>query len=116
MSSKDYSDNWALGMPASQSSTEWSKPASFAVDGNYNCGYDASITHTRQDDKYPWWMVDLETTIMVTAVTLYNRIDCCCKSIGISSKTFSSKNVQLRHPLLKYMHNQYERIISRITR
>ncbi|XP_041360601.1 uncharacterized protein LOC121376881 [Gigantopelta aegis] len=71
------SENWAVGKPATQSSTEWNKPAPNAVDGNYNCGYDASITHTDVNDKFPWWMVDLETWINITAVTLYNRADCC---------------------------------------
>ncbi|XP_041361191.1 uncharacterized protein LOC121377317 isoform X2 [Gigantopelta aegis] len=71
------SENWAVGKPASQSSTQWNKPARNAVDGNYNCSYYGSITHTDVNDKFPWWMVDLETWINVTAVKLYNRADCC---------------------------------------
>ena len=115
MTSNVNSDNWALGMPATQSSIEWDKPALLAVDGDYNCGFDGSIAHTIQGDQYPWWMVDLETTIMVTAVALYNRIDCCCKCIGILSKNLSAKCVLLHHPLDNYVYDQYERIISRNT-
>ena len=91
VTSSANSDNWALGMPATQSSTEWNKPASFAVDGNYSCGYDGSITHTKLGDQYPWWVVDLETTIMVTSVVLYNRVDCCCKCMDIPSKHLYQK-------------------------
>ena len=69
-------DNWARGKPATQSSTAFHKTADFAVDGDSNCPY-GTHTHTSLDDIYPWWMVDLQKTILVTDVKISLAQDCC---------------------------------------
>ncbi len=72
--------NVAIGKPASQSSTyrHSANPiASKAVDGNTNGVFTArTTTHTNRDNK-AWWKVDLQQEYAITAVVLYNRIDCC---------------------------------------
>ena len=72
--------NVAIGKPASQSSTyrHSANPiASKAVDGNTNGVFIArTTTHTNRDNK-AWWKVDLQQQYAITAVILYNRIDCC---------------------------------------
>ena len=70
----------AIGKIATQSST-LSNPAhpvaSKAVDGNTDGNFPkGSTTHTNQE-KNPWWMVDLEREYEISAVILWNRIDCC---------------------------------------
>ena len=60
--------NWAKGMPAYQSSTQYpeeSNTAGHAVDGNINGDlYDGSCTLTKTYDTNPWWMVDLVEVIL----------------------------------------------------
>ena len=72
--------NVAIGKPTSQSSTyrHSANPiASKAVDGNTNGIFTArTTTHTNRDNK-AWWKVDLQQEYAITAVMLYNRIDCC---------------------------------------
>ena len=70
-------DNWALGRPASQSTTNADMTAGRAVDGISYCNIGWSFSQTLESDSYPWWMVDLESVIKVTAVKLYYRLDCC---------------------------------------
>ena len=70
----------AYGSSASQSST-YPHPAntvaSKAVDGNTDGNiHSGSTTHTREEQS-PWWMVDLGRTYQISAITLWNRIDCC---------------------------------------
>ena len=70
----------AKGKIATQSST-LSNPAnpvaSKAVDGNTDGSFpSASTTHTNQEQS-PWWKVDLGKEYQITAITLWNRVDCC---------------------------------------
>jgi RHS repeat-associated protein len=68
--------NWALHMPATQSSAYGGDP-SRAVDGNTDGNYwDNAVTHTGYD-LYAWWQVDLGTTRPVGDVDIWNRTDCC---------------------------------------
>lgn len=70
----DPSLNVALKKPARQSSdSAWNGPASRAVDGNTDGKWDngsVSATATQND---PWWEVDLEQTVPVGLVNIYNR-------------------------------------------
>jgi hypothetical protein len=48
-----------------------------AVDGSTNGDYSSgSCTHTKQQGN-PWWRVDLQGTVEVTRVVVWNRVDCC---------------------------------------
>ena len=71
------SKNWAKGMPTYQSSDGPGQPASLAVDGNYNCGNNGSYSITSKGDKSPWWMVDLDKFILVSAVKIVYTPGCC---------------------------------------
>ena len=69
--------NVSQGQPATQSSLAWGGDPSRAVDGNEDGNFfDNSVTHTDLDPQ-PWWQVDLGGTHSVTAVTIWNRTDCC---------------------------------------
>ena len=54
--------------------------SNFAVDGNLFQNLDKCrcCSHTLFEDN-PWWLVDLGDVHNVTAVTLYNRVECCRK-------------------------------------
>src|SRR3954452_15332870 len=55
----DLVPNYALGKPATQSSTGWGGAASRAVDGNTDGNFfDNSVTHTLLEAN-AWWEVDL---------------------------------------------------------
>ena len=68
----------ALGKPASQSTTAFTNsPASLAVDGNTDGIFaKGSVTHTGEESN-PWWQVDLEDTATISAINIWNRMDCC---------------------------------------
>ena len=73
----------ALGKPATQSSQSsfiHFGEASRAVDGNRNQMLSAgSCSHTLTSAADSWWMVDLLGVYNISSMTIYNRIDCCCK-------------------------------------
>lgn len=59
---------------ATQSSTSSGGVAQRAIDGNSNASYDSGTqTHTEENEKNPWWEVDLKTDRPVSAVTVFNR-------------------------------------------
>jgi|GEM_PF-1028720 hypothetical protein len=70
--------NFALTMPATQSSTYFhvfAADASRAVDGDTNGDYfGGSVAHTNADAQ-PWWQVDLGGLRPVREVVLWNRTD-----------------------------------------
>ena len=69
--------NVALGKPALQSSTDHGGLASRAVDGDINSNWGgSSCTHTAHESE-PWFRVDLQLSVFVGQVVLYNRVDCC---------------------------------------
>lgn len=71
---KPGSPNLALNRPAKQSSTSrWSKPndAQGAVDGVKDGSYGF---HT-DNEKNPWWQVDLGAAKPITEVRVFNRLD-----------------------------------------
>ena len=73
-------ENVAFHKPATQSSTyshSANPVANKAVDGNTNGIFiHASTTHTNEEAG-AWWQVDLGSDLYITAVTVYNRVDCC---------------------------------------
>ena len=77
--------NVALNKKAYQSSTHAYKArngwrfdgkAKNAVDGILASVRTASCTHTNED-KFPWWAVDLLYRYFVNEVNVTNRLDCC---------------------------------------
>ncbi len=74
--------NIALGKKARQSSDKYNQGAAAnAVDGNKTgkWTFDSSntITHTN-DQKDPWWEVDLGATYDISKIEIWNRTDECC--------------------------------------
>jgi len=61
---------------------KWDFIPSLANDGNnetnaYGDGSTASCFHSRRDDHYPWWAVDLGRPMVVYEAVLTGRGDCC---------------------------------------
>ena len=72
-------DRFIDSLKAYQSSTSWGGVASRAIDGKKNADYRGkSCTHTSPQPS-PWWAMDLGGRVSVSAVTITNRADCCCK-------------------------------------
>ncbi|MDF7799080.1 Ig-like domain-containing protein [Pontiellaceae bacterium B1224] len=68
-------DNLALNGTATQSSTDYSAPASHAIDNNtLGVWAEGSVTHTDTEDQ-PWWRLDLGEECSINFVQLFNRID-----------------------------------------
>lgn len=64
-----------------QSSTANNGNPELAIDGNTDGDYyGGSCTHT--DNYNPWWEIDLQGTYNITALKLYNRLDCCGKIVS----------------------------------
>ena len=75
-----YSDNWALGMPTEQSSTQVGHKGDKVVDGRDRCTDSINdFFYTALPDKNPWWMVHLKNTILVREVEIFNSVPCCGK-------------------------------------
>ena len=73
--------NLSLKKPARQSSTGYGGTAQLAVDGNTDGNYlSGSTTHTN-DEKNPWWEVDLGAAYKLENVLVYNRIDACSERL-----------------------------------
>lgn len=72
--------NYALGKPATQSSTYTSGAASNAVDGNTDGHFNFqnatlnSVTST-SSQLNPWWQVDLEGSFLIREIKIYKRLD-----------------------------------------
>ena len=77
----------------SQSSTASNGVAVRAVDGNTDTTFSKnSCTATKQEES-PWWSVDLDRTMEVKSVTVYNRGDCCGDRLnGFEVKVGDSSN------------------------
>ena len=63
----DWTNNLALGKPASQSSTAFGQFAREAVDGNINIPNLNSCSRTALEAK-PWWQVDLGAVYQIKKV------------------------------------------------
>jgi NedA-like, galactose-binding domain len=69
--------NLAFNKTATQSSTDWSAPASRAVDGNTDGNFwNGSVTHTAVQNT-AWWHVDLGSVESIATIDVWNRTDCC---------------------------------------
>ncbi|XP_033126065.1 uncharacterized protein LOC117124048 [Anneissia japonica] len=66
------------GKPASQSSVAHGGQPERAIDGNTDSEYSSggSCIHTAIEN-FNWWKVDLQETLTITRVRIYNRADCC---------------------------------------
>lgn len=70
-------ENIAVGKPTEESSSAYGSSPSRVVDGNTATNWGSSTcTHTNNERK-PWWRVDLEESVQIQTVTVYNRGDCC---------------------------------------
>ncbi|MSU61592.1 MAG: dehydrogenase [Pedosphaera sp.] len=68
--------NIAQGGKATQSSTANKGEASHAIDGRTDGSFSSGTqTHTRENDRNPWWEVDLGSERPVEAVTVWNRTE-----------------------------------------
>jgi RHS repeat-associated protein len=90
--------NLALNKPASQSSTDWSAPASRGVDGNTDGNFwNNSVTHTATQSQ-PWWQVDLQSVANIQNINVWNRTDCCGEALSnfyvfVSDNPFTANDV-----------------------
>jgi putative heme-binding domain-containing protein len=61
---------------ARQSSTDYRGDASHGIDGNTDGSYAAGgQTHTRENERNPWWEVDLGSEFPIESVAVYNRTE-----------------------------------------
>ena len=69
-------ENIALKGKAKQSSQYADAEAKRAIDGNTNGNYaKASVSHTADSDKAPWWEVELPANAPVDRIVVWNRTD-----------------------------------------
>lgn len=88
-------DNLALKGKASQSSTGFGGVPERAIDGNTNGHYfeGNSVTHTEEQND-PWWEVDLQSTVAVDRVVLWNRTDGAAERLSPSRIVLLDENRQ----------------------
>ena len=79
-----------------QSSTASNAKASRATDGNTDTTFSKNSCTATKEEESPWWSVDLDRTMEVKSVTVYNRGDCCGDrlngfevKVGDSSKSWN---------------------------
>jgi hypothetical protein len=90
--------NLALNKTATQSSTNWSAPASRAVDGNTDGNFsNGSVTHTQVENQ-AWWHVDVGSVQSIGRIDVFNRTDCCGAALTnfyvfVSDVPFTSTDV-----------------------
>ncbi|HMJ45748.1 MAG TPA: hypothetical protein VK498_00365, partial [Ferruginibacter sp.] len=67
----------STGKTTMQSSTAFGAAAPRAVDGNRNGNFNGgSITHTNNERK-PFWQMDLGGSAPIDLIRIFNRTDCC---------------------------------------
>lgn len=78
-----YFNNLSRGQLATQSSTAFGGDAARAVDGNTNGNFfdGGSVSQTNPNER-GWWQVDLGSVKPLTAIRLWNRIDCCMNQLA----------------------------------
>jgi lysophospholipase L1-like esterase/azurin/glucose/arabinose dehydrogenase len=68
--------NIAMGGKARQSSTDYGGDASRAIDGRTDGDFGSGTqTHTRENEKNPWWEVDLGSEHPIESVVVWNRTE-----------------------------------------
>ncbi|HEY2146709.1 MAG TPA: HEAT repeat domain-containing protein, partial [Pirellulales bacterium] len=61
---------------AQQSSTDFGGDAGHAIDGNTDGSYAAGgQTHTRENERNPWWEIDLGAELPIESIAVFNRTD-----------------------------------------
>jgi azurin/glucose/arabinose dehydrogenase/lysophospholipase L1-like esterase len=66
--------NVAPGGKAKQSSTAYGGDAQLAIDGKIDGAYSSgTITHTIENDRKPWWEVDLGAEESIDSIVVWNR-------------------------------------------
>jgi hypothetical protein len=106
-------ENLALRKPAIQSSTanNGESVASLAVDGNTSEKYsDSSISHTNQE-RNPWWEVDLGEICKIQEIKIFNRADGVEDRLKEIKITISNETKQ-KSDWLKKSKSQYVKVES----
>jgi len=70
-------DNIAIGKIATQSSTFPGAVASRAIDGITNGDWDIGSVASTRIDEQAWWQLDLENSVNIGLIRIYNRTNCC---------------------------------------
>jgi hypothetical protein len=82
---------------ATQSSTDWSSPASRGNDGNTDGNWaNNSVTHTMLNAE-AWWHLDLGSVQQISSINVWNRTDCCSPRLSnfyvfVLDNAFGSKS------------------------
>ena len=106
-------ENLALRKPAIQSSTanNGESVASLAVDGNTSGKYsDSSISHTNQE-RNPWWEVDLGEICKIQNIKIFNRADGVENRLKEIKITISNETKR-KSSWLKKSKSQYVKVES----
>ena len=91
-------DSVPPGSVATQSSTSSGADAARAIDGNVSGHWGLnSVSHTNFDTE-AWWAVDMQSSIQVDRVRIWNRTDCCTDRLAdfylfVSDLPFASTDV-----------------------
>jgi len=92
-------NDYAIGKPATQSSTGYGGDPSRAVDGNTSGVWaNNSVTHTNLSHQ-PWWQVDLLQGRYIDTINVFGRTDPCCTSrlanywVLVSNDPFTSTDL-----------------------
>jgi parallel beta-helix repeat protein len=75
-------ENVALGKPVTQSSNQFGKDGSEAVDGETNGNWSYGSVSSTDSAPYPYWTVDLEHIYSIDQIRIYNRTDCCTERLS----------------------------------
>lgn len=73
----DDKRNVVQGKDTAQSSTASGAVSNRAVDGNTNQDFSQNSCTATRVEWQPWWRVDLNASLPVDSVTIWNRADCC---------------------------------------
>ncbi|XP_069791339.1 uncharacterized protein [Narcine bancroftii] len=94
ITSSEETVNLALKGMATQSSTDYSGRARFAIDGDRTPNMRWHLcAHTRKS-RTPWWRLDLRDTYFISFIRITNRMDCCSKWIvGAEVRIGNSRDV-----------------------
>jgi hypothetical protein len=68
--------NIAASGTATQSTTAFTRPADYAIDGNFD-----SFTHT-DDQPGSWWRLEFPRPKSIGRIVLWNRVDCCAQRLS----------------------------------
>jgi parallel beta-helix repeat protein len=86
--------NVARGKPVIQSSNQFGRDGSEAVDGSRDGNFNHGSVSCTDNMPYPFWQVDLEFIYSVDRIAIYNRTDCCPERLRdfVIEKSVDGKN------------------------